>query len=334
MKVALLLASVASVATALNTRGGSFSAVRRHLENEDEDQDDGDDMDFSFLSGYNIMYTNCFHSKSVVTYKLCPSDDTCQAQCTSGTNHLVDFYEFLDAFTEMQMEAKEYRCEYVRENCEYDNDDEDAADQALEACYQAAGIDYDCDQWDENDEGFNLQEWIEGCTALEDTGYYIAPYCSEDNYNIHLGVFTDADCTNMADNTDAFTNTMGYELPYSTESILPNECGSCREHGLDEDKEDGDAEDEDDVLEQCEMLYADASGHCDDYDDTACDVIKALQNNEKVTEGSERQKRSGLSIFLIVLLVLLILIVGYAFMKKSQASKDASSSGDNYHLAS
>ena len=77
---------------------------------------------------------------------------------------------------------------------------------------------------------------------------------------------------------------------------------------MDEDKEDGDAEDEDDVLEQCEMLYADASGHCDDYDDTACDVIKALQNNEKVTEGSERQKRSGLSIFLIVLLVLLILL--------------------------
>ena len=69
---------------------------------------------------------------------------------------------------------------------------------------------------------------------------------------------------------------------------------------------------------------------------TACDVIKALQNNEKVTEGSglKQNKRRGLTIFLIVLLVLLVLVTGYAFMKQKQASKDTSSSGDNYVLAS
>ena len=339
MKIALLLATVASAsATAsVSTRGASAAFRKLHsrkLENEEADEadaaDEADDMDFSFLSGYNVMYTNCFHSNSVVTYKLCPSDDTCQAKCASGTSHLIDFYEFIDLFTEMQMEAKQYRCEYVRENCEYDNDDENAA---LEACYAAAGINYDCDNWNEN-EGFNLQEWIEGCKEVDGTGYYVAPYCAEDNYSINLGVFTDADCTIKADSTDIFTETFGFELPYSSESILPNECGNCKEHGKDEDKEDGDVEDEDDVLEQCEVLYGDATGHCDAYDQTACDVIKKLQNDERVTEGSGiKRKQHGLIWFLAILLLVLIGVTGYAYYKKSQARKN-SSGDDAYVLAS
>ena len=74
--------------------------------------------------------------------------------------------EYVNAYMESKMEAQEYNCERVRENC-YCEDAND--DQACEqACYYQAGLDY-CQQEEQNQNGqkqFNLQEALE-CRRLE-----------------------------------------------------------------------------------------------------------------------------------------------------------------------
>eukprot|EP00542_Grammatophora_oceanica_P009478 CAMPEP_0194027780 /NCGR_PEP_ID=MMETSP0009_2-20130614/1849_1 /TAXON_ID=210454 /ORGANISM="Grammatophora oceanica, Strain CCMP 410" /LENGTH=338 /DNA_ID=CAMNT_0038666951 /DNA_START=28 /DNA_END=1044 /DNA_ORIENTATION=- len=240
--------------------------------------DDGDGDDMSWMNGFTVLYENCFHSAHVVTFRLCPEGDSCEAGCEGGGEYVVDLNFFIDAFTEAQMGAHEYRCEMARENCQYDDD---------AVCYENAGLD-DCDDQNEDENGFDLQEFLE-CNQIDDN-YYVGPYCAEDNYNIYLGVFSDQYCSIQADSS-VFEYTYGYELPYNSTHIVGDECANCREHGADEDKNGDDGDDEDEVLEQCEELWED-SYKCEenldvDYPDTSgCSYIYDLQNEEQVVAGA------------------------------------------------
>ena len=241
--------------------------------------------DMSWMKGYTVRYENCFHTDHVATFRLCPSGNSCKSGCYGGGDYILDLNFFVDAYTEAQMGAREYRCEMARENCNYDDD---------AMCYQDAGLSY-CDDKNEDKNGFDLQEWLE-CNQLED-GYYVGPYCGEDNYNIFLGVFSDEDCTVQVE-SDIFMDIMGYELPYASKGIISDECANCKEHALEEDQNGGDdADDDDDVIEQCEELYNEAT-KCEttlekSYADTSgCDYIGQLQADEAVTVGSPTIKRS------------------------------------------
>ena len=102
---------------------------------------------------------------------------------------------------------------------------------------------------DEDEDDFNVQEYLE-CAQFQEG--YVGPYCA-DGYNIYLGYYEDEGCyTLAADGT--FESLYGYALPYSEESIIQGDCANCKEHGEEQDQNDGDQEDEDDVLEQCEEL--------------------------------------------------------------------------------
>jgi hypothetical protein len=142
------------------------------------------------------------------------------------------------------------RCEYVRETCEYDNE---------EMCFQDEDLQYCLQEWNEN---MNVQGYMECAQISED--YYVGPYCGEDNVGIYLHVFKDADCTKLADDNSAFFNVMGYELPYSSSSLIGafgtdkegnTECASCMEFKKEDEQAEGDQYDEDGVLEQCEYIY-------------------------------------------------------------------------------
>ncbi|KAL3765449.1 hypothetical protein ACHAWO_011531 [Cyclotella atomus] len=117
-------------------------------------------------NGYNGMY-----QQRLVHFKLCPSSSC--SSCEGGADYVIDMNEYVNAYVESKMEAQEYNCERVRENC-YCEDAND--DEACEAnCYYQAGLDY-CGEQNQNNNNnnnngqqqqqFNLQEALE-CRRLE-----------------------------------------------------------------------------------------------------------------------------------------------------------------------
>lgn len=85
----------------------------------------------SWMKFYSIRYNQCYPKKGLVSYLLCPKGDGCRhgksdtkhhgkhEKCDDGSavEYLVDFETFIDAFTEAQLDAREYACEMIRENC-------------------------------------------------------------------------------------------------------------------------------------------------------------------------------------------------------------------------
>lgn len=269
---------------------------RRRLEDAAEEEED-----FSWMSGYTLKYEQCFQSGGVdfVYFTLCPADAQCVSGCEGGTQYVSQLNFFVDAFTEAQLGAREYACEMARENCDENYDD----DANLATCY--AG--YNAQDCDEDGEGnFNLQEFIE-CNQFGDD-YYVGPYCAEDGDSIFLGYFTEDSCTNFAQD-GLFEETYGYQLDYSDYTIVADECANCREHG--DHQNDGDAEDEDDVLEQCEELYAAASSWAD----------VAEQYGDKVNAiggGTSKAKKAIISILAILGLFGLAGCCWFAFGKNKK----------------
>lgn len=297
---------------------------------EGEEEDAAADMDW--LADYNVVYAYCFHSEQSVSYQLCPRSDnaqgrnSCMVDCQGGAEYLADLAFFVDAFTEAQMEAREYRCEYARENCQYDDDG---------LCFQDENLQYCQEDWGDE---MDIQEYLE-CAQIDDD-YYVGPYCAEDSVSIFLGVFTDADCTEEADDNSAFYNVYGYELPYSTESIIGSSndganCASCKEHALEEDKNEGDQEDEDEVLEQCENMYTYTYTKCetnldiDDPDTDGCDYVKELKSTEDVvlnsSGGSTGGRSTAAKVWLSFLFIGLAIMgaVAYYVHKKKRAEQKA-----------
>jgi hypothetical protein len=315
-------------AALLSTLAFASAATRKGTTIRRLEEEDGDgEGDYSWMTGYNLKYENCFSSDSVATFRLCPSESTCQQGCENGADYVADLAFFIDAYTEAQLNAREYRCEMARENCDYDDDGQ---------CYQAANLDY-CDDANEDDNGFDLQEYLE-CTEFGDEGYYVGPYCSDtDLYSIYLGVFTDEDCSQAAD-VGLFESEIGYELPYSSGSIITDECARCDEHALEEDQNGGDdAEDEDDVLEQCESLYEEAT-KCesdlgtDNADESGCDYIQELQetagagsSSKGAVKRSRRRKAWGIVLLLVALLVGGFFI--YRFLAKREKAQQKEAEG-------
>lgn len=60
--------------------------------------------------------------------------------------------------------------------------------------------------------------------------YYIGPTCSSNGKHVYLGVFQDASCTVPApQGTYEKYNYYGKSLPYSTESLVSNDCIDCEQ---------------------------------------------------------------------------------------------------------
>jgi len=321
----LALAALVHSAAAVSSAEAS---VPSFLKNNNDKLDfrrilDQDGNVFENLANYNILYENCFPSSNAISFKLCADGHGCSHdnnQCESLGEYVTGFDEFLDAFTEMQLNAKEYACEMVRENCNVDDDN-------YQQCYIDAGYDY-CIQ--ANDDAFNVQRYLQ-CVAFDET-YYIGPYC-HDTEKIYLGFYTDEDCSEPAGKT---AKELGYDdMPYTKESgmsLIEDECAKCREHA-DEDHQNGgdDADDEDVIIEQCEELYAD-SIKCEVVDSgyNDCDYMDKL----KSTEGKRFKPRGSMSASraagwgIAFLAIVAVAGAGYMLMKRKKdpaAAEDANS---------
>lgn len=273
----------------------------------------GDDNGGNDRQNYNGMY-----KQRLVHFKLCPTG-ACDS-CSNGADYVIDMNEFVEAYIESKLDAQEYNCEMVRENCY--NDDE-------YTCYMNAGLDYcgdndnnngnnqavefqledavECKELDVDDEalqyyyyqeqqnGGNQQQYYNGNNQNQEMKLFVGPYCSSNGKNIHLGVFMDETCSYAAPSGTYEKFAYGQTLPYSEESLIDDECVSCKEPQDQDDNNNGDQEDEDEVLEICERLYEE-SGKCESgladgttyYPNTyGCEFISSLKAPGKMAGGSK-----------------------------------------------
>jgi len=297
--------------------GNKLLSKARRLEQGD------DERDFTWISGYSIRFKSChtittipneendgqgdarLYNNNVVVFQLCPSD-TCDGKCNDGAEYAVDMAQFVGAYTESKMEAQEYECEMIQENCYCNDDDEEACENQ---CFVDAGADYCVENENEDEEDFEIERALE-CEAMENNqNLYIGPYCASNGKEIYLGIFSDAGCVNTAEDGLYLYERYNYRtLPYTSESLVDSDCISCKQAGdndNDNNNNNGDDNQEEEILEMCEELY-EQSAKCESSlgspsyssywypDDNACEYIqKTLPSLDRVFRANGTPGRAA-----------------------------------------
>lgn len=344
MKFFLALSALLSVATAV-TEISSDSVLGQHLITKARKLEEEYEENAYWVSGYSVKFQGCHHikqwndeadgeedvkiqTKRLVRFRLCPSEScsaTKAAGCTSGYgDYIIDMDIFMEAYFEAKRTNLEYECEHQLNyvcNCDDENQDDNFnRDYCEYDCFIDAGMEECVDQnpyqQDEVEE-FNIEDYM-ACQELkvdnnnnnrrldqEEVRYYVGPYCANQGGSIHLGLFTDDTCTTFAEGV-TFESLAGFSLPYSTESIVSEECMGCLEReDNDNDNNNGnnnnnnDQQDEDQVIESCEQLYM-GSGKCEanlpsgmvyEVNNNACNYmqgIRIVRQDGIIDTGSSR----------------------------------------------
>ena len=228
----------------------------RHLEDANQNQNQQqEERDITWMHEYSIQFDSCHSATTVrqegggdefgaliannsIEFTLCP---------TSGgkgcARYLAPMMDFLNAYTEAQMEEEEYECEVAREQCEYEaqmnqnqnqNNNGNYNEQYyMNECFQAMGKNY-CMEY-EGQEEFEVQRYLE-CAEFEGNNeyvnYFIGPYCAKNGKEVRLGMFQDGGCAVPASNgLETFSKySYGRSLPSSDESIVsPYKTISCKQ---------------------------------------------------------------------------------------------------------
>lgn len=359
---------------------------------------DGND-NFSWIAGYSLKFQRCatsdeyyggyfggegggndrqnfngMYKQRLVHFKLCPSGSC--SSCTNGADYVIDMNNFVEAYIQSKLDAQEYNCEMVRENCYCENANDDEACEYQ--CYLDAGLDYCEDNRNNNNNNqnqieFQLEDAVE-CRALDvddealqyyyyqqnqgknnnNQQYYngqqqggqemrlfVGPYCSANGKQIYLGTFMDETCSWPAPSGTYEKFSYGQALPYSTQSLIEDNCISCMEPKDYNEQNNGDQQDEDEVLEVCERLYEE-SGKCESgladgvtyYPNTyACDFIKSLKAPGKM--NTSKSSVSASKVFAGLFAATTVVVGGVAFYlyQKAQRNNVDLSNADGAALA-
>ena len=157
-----------------------------------------------------------------------------------------------------------YRC-YYNAGLDYCVENENNNNQAVQFELQDA---VECKELDVDDEALQYYYYQQGANAqqqyyqgnqAQEMKLYIGPYCSSNGKSIYLGTFMDETCSWPAPSGTYEKFSYGVALPYSTENLIDSEFVSCKEPQDANDNNNGDQEDEDEVLEICERLYEDSA---------------------------------------------------------------------------
>jgi hypothetical protein len=267
------LLSVAS-ATAMTEISANSALGKSLLTNARQLADNNNaEIDFNWVSGYSIKFQGCHHikqwnsnaeddqdvkitTKRLVRFRLCPSGScsgTKSTGCTSGYgDYIIDMDTFMTSYFEAKQENVEYECQHqyntVCGGCADDGSDNFNADYCKYDCYKNAGMTqcieenpYEADG-QQAEEQFDLDQYMQ-CGQVkfnnrrrlnnDEVKYYVGPYCANQGGAIYLGFFSDDTCTEFSSTT--FASLSGYELPYSTSSIVGEECLGCIEREEDQD---------------------------------------------------------------------------------------------------
>lgn len=272
-------------------------------------------------ANYNGLY-----QQRLVHFKLCPSDSCSSGCSGGGdyvmdmNEFVMAYMEYKQEAQEAQCESVANSCycedanddEVCQSQCwsnagiyelcvdqdEQNNnngqqEEEFAVEDALE-CVQLeideeAAQYYNYNQNGNNNQNYNYnngQNNNNNQNGQQDVEFFVGPYCSANGKNIILGVFMDETCSYSAPTGVYEKYHYGKSLPYSSESIISNDCISCMQPAEEDENENqnnnnnnnnqnynnnnGDynynynqeEQEEPEVLEFCTNLYQDA-GKCE-----------------------------------------------------------------------
>ena len=333
-----ILPSVAYGAlTADSDAGRNILSQARRL-----DQQANNYVDYSFVSGFKLKFQGCHHvqqwndevdeeydvkikTKRLVRFRLCPNDQ-CSDEKTAGcSSHYGDYVVDMNTFVANYFEAlevqKESDCEYGQQVCEGNcGNDEDC----LEACYEENALSYCYEDEQANENGFNVQEYLECAQAPfgNNNGYqyYLGPFCAEQGGEVHLGLFTDDTCTtHVEDGDETFAANMGYDLPYGDDSLISERCLACSETN-----DNGYLQ----TTENCANLYT-FSGKCEtrmsvDYpNESSCDYIEGIKiiREDGVIRTSSVRKSKAAAVAIGLFMTLSVLMGAYVFYLRTKLSR-------------
>ena len=150
--------------------GKRLLSKARRVENNNNNDQEAD-----WLAGYSIKYDSCssliqvreeggdeeglLYTQNLVKFVICAGNasGSCDS-CGSGiAQYVVNMRDFVEAYSEMKTEQKEYACEMIAEYCYCDNANDDEVCEAQ--CYTDAGMD-ECIQY-EGQEEFEIAEYLE-----------------------------------------------------------------------------------------------------------------------------------------------------------------------------
>jgi len=270
--VALANASADSIKVT-SKAGKRLLSKARKLDNNDNA------YDYSWMTDYSLQFESCHtvmsfergeggednnnadgspvRNQGMITFKLCPTDTCGTSKSCNGPEYVAQMRDFVQSYQEAKEAALEYACEAVQANCACDDDGQDD-EQCMSNCYAAAGISCEDDDGNNNDQ--DMEEFLE-CRELGENddayqSYYVGGYCGDDGKSVYLNVFSDSGCSTKADNS-AYYNLYGAELPYTTTSMVSDECISC---AYDNGNDDAYAVQ---VTESCQEMYQQA-GKCEE----------------------------------------------------------------------
>jgi len=351
---ALANSASSSVIRGVDTVKTTSNAGKKLMSKARRINEDDDNVDYSWLPGYTFQFQKCYswdafgrdeqgRQESYVVFRACPQG-SCSAGCRYGADYIVEMRDYVEAYTDAKQNLEEYNCELVQNNCACDDDQVDD-NTCLQNCYDAAGLSY-CQNNDEDGNGngnnFDVEEFNE-CREFEmnndddndddnNNVFYGSMYCASGGTSIYLGLFTDEECT-VKDTSNAYKTNYGEALPYSSTSILGNECTSCANPFYVEGDDDQNQNDEDEINEMCLELY-EQSGKCEtnlkiDYPTTnACNYIhNVVPSMEKLFDGTKMAPTSTLTVFFGVMCAGLLGVCYYLFKNEKTTNINLSDQG-------
>lgn len=302
-------ASAVSVSTAMK----ADSTVGQHLLHNARNLENNQDVDFSFVAKYSIKFQGChqvpqwneeandeedvrIYTKRLVRFRLCPTD-TCTSDSWNGCSsdygdYIVDLETFANAYWESMQENQEQQCEAIKDIC---GDSSYCYEQnGMEECIENEnqGDDYVAQAMAEFDpiDYMECREYrFENGNQLYDeygqaVNFYIGPFCADQGGAINLGLFTDETCTAFySGGVEYFKSNSGFDLPFSSDSLIPDSCVQCKESQNQDENNGNDNNDNDDIAQVCEEVY-EMSGKCESNmqyasypDEGACTYIKGIK---------------------------------------------------------
>mmetsp|Transcript_28044 Transcript_28044/g.64198 ORF Transcript_28044/g.64198 Transcript_28044/m.64198 type:complete len:373 (-) Transcript_28044:179-1297(-) len=351
LKSLVLAAALLSGLTGASANIKSNSRLGRSLLSSARKLEDADEVDYSYVADYSIKFQGCHHVSQwnaevdedndvrlqtvrLARFRLCASDscsDDKTAGCSSGYgDYIIDLDTFVQSYLEDKQQTEEYNCQVAQENSGCDGDDVDDEDTCMYNYYNAQGLDY-CVENEDGEEQFDVQDYAQCAqvdfAAEDDDGnrkrnldeaeeiqYFVGAYCAEQGGEVRLGLFTDDTCTTESETS--YYSLAGESLPYSTESLISDNCISCVQPEEDNGDENGDdAQEEVRVKEMCEQIY-EGAGKCETYmgiqypSENACNYIAGIKITREdgivLTESTRSSKGASVAIGLFATTAILL----------------------------
>lgn len=331
-----------------------------------------EEADATWVAGYSLKFQGCHHiaqynadaegeddvrivTKRLIRFRLCPAEycsGTSGGGCRSGYgDYIVDMDTFTGSYLENKAEQEEANCEsYKYYNCNCDNADDEEA--CVDSCFAKAGMSECYDEVDANGdvvEKFDPMDYYQ-CAQFEfpeqdngnyyrkledveeDVEYFMGAYCSDEGSKVVLGLFTDEDCTNFADDyggRQTYSSIAGESMPYSQTSIIDANCYSCADQDGNGRKLDEGAAAA--VNGACEAIYQPA-GKCESHlsysanaypNEAGCDYmegIKITRSNGIVIAGANSANAVA-NTFIGLFSVSFVLLGSYVYYLKTKLDR-------------